>query len=395
MSRIARIGLTTLLVTGLLLFWGTTGNAQDPPIPPDTEVVTTASGLKYSVLKKAEGVVDHPKMGERVRAHYTGWLTDGTSFESSRGGEPLECRLDEYLIQGWNEGLQLMSPGDVYKLTIPPELGYGDRGKGSIPPNSTLVFELELLSIAHAPAFVPLDAEKSQTTASGLKYQVLQEGTGRLALLEDLVDMVYAFWQPDGTIIDASALSGGNILGPLNKMRVPFLQEGPLLMKVGSKLLFEVPPALGFANLPGAPVAPDATTIWQLELVRIVDVPRFEMPPEAELTTTASGLKYKMLVEGTGASPKMYEHATCNYAGWLTDGSLFDSSYITGKPFEFMVGRMVQGWNEGVQLMKEGGSAILVVAPGLAWGNQPQQGIPPDSTVVFRIDLIRVGKEEK
>jgi FKBP-type peptidyl-prolyl cis-trans isomerase len=76
-------------------------------------------------------------MGERIRVHYTGWLTNGKVFDSSRKrGEPIEFRLGE-VISGWNEGLQLMSPGDVFKLTIPPELGYGERPQGEIPSNST------------------------------------------------------------------------------------------------------------------------------------------------------------------------------------------------------------------------------------------------------------------
>jgi FKBP-type peptidyl-prolyl cis-trans isomerase len=175
--------------------------------------------------------------------------------------------------------------------------------------------------------------------------------------------MNYAFWQTDGTLVDATEVSGGTILGPLKKMMVPFLKEGPLLLKIGSRLLFEVSPSLGFADLPNGPVGQDATTIWQLELLRIVEVPHFEMPPEAELTTTASGLKYKILVEGDGPSPKMYEYVTCNYSGWLTNGTLFDSSFVKGHPAEFLLGKVVQGWNEGLQLMKAGGSAILVVPP--------------------------------
>lgn len=107
-------------------------------------VKTTASGLQYEVLKSGKG---GPKPGptSRVKVHYHGTLTDGHVFDSSvQRGEPLEIGLDE-VIKGWTEGVQLMSVGDKWKFTVPAEIGYGPRGKGDIPPNAVLVFEIELL----------------------------------------------------------------------------------------------------------------------------------------------------------------------------------------------------------------------------------------------------------
>jgi FKBP-type peptidyl-prolyl cis-trans isomerase FkpA len=120
-----------------------------PPPPIDLEgenMTTTPSGLQYEDLVEGKGAT--AEKGDRVSVHYTGWLTDGTKFDSSVDrGDPLEFILGRgSVIQGWDEGVAGMQVGGKRKLLIPPELGYGPRGAGRvIPPNATLVFEVELL----------------------------------------------------------------------------------------------------------------------------------------------------------------------------------------------------------------------------------------------------------
>lgn len=108
-------------------------------------LATTASGLMYKVQRKGSGA--SPRSGTSVTVHYTGWLLDGTKFDSSRDrGGPATFRIGE-VIEGWNEALTSMRKGEVRLLVIPPELGYGRRGyPGVIPANAFLVFEVELIS---------------------------------------------------------------------------------------------------------------------------------------------------------------------------------------------------------------------------------------------------------
>jgi peptidylprolyl isomerase len=111
------------------------------------EMKTTATGLKYTVLKQGTGTVS-PKATDTVKVHYHGTLLDGTVFDSSvERGEPISFPLTR-VIPGWTEGLQLMHVGDKFKFEIPPNLAYGPNSPSpKIPPNSTLVFEVELLAI--------------------------------------------------------------------------------------------------------------------------------------------------------------------------------------------------------------------------------------------------------
>lgn len=109
---------------------------------------TTASGLIIEEIREGDGAV--AAAGQYVSVHYTGWLTDGTKFDSSKDrDESFEFALGaRHVIAGWDEGVEGMKVGGARKLTIPPSLGYGARGAGGvIPPNATLVFEVELLAV--------------------------------------------------------------------------------------------------------------------------------------------------------------------------------------------------------------------------------------------------------
>jgi len=108
-------------------------------------IKTLPSGLEYKVVTEGSGKM--PKPEDTVKVHYKGTLIDGTEFDSSyRRGQPSTFKV-KGVIKGWTEALQLMKEGSKWQLFIPPELGYGERGAGPVPPNSALIFEVELLSI--------------------------------------------------------------------------------------------------------------------------------------------------------------------------------------------------------------------------------------------------------
>ena len=115
-----------------------------------------------------------------------------------------------------------------------------------------------------------------------------------------------------------------------------------------------------------------------------------EKAKKAGVKTTASGLQYKISQEGTGKQPAATSTVKVHYKGQLLDGKVFDSSYDRGEPIEFPLNQVIPGWTEGLQLLKEGSKATLYIPSHLAYGEQGVPGIPPNSPLIFDVELIQV-----
>ena len=137
-----------LLLPVFALLLGCAGETNESFLAANAKregVKTTESGLQYEVLRDGSG--PKPRVTDTVTVHYKGTLIDGTVFDSSYDrGQPATFALMQ-VVPGWRQGIPLMPVGSKYKLVIPPDLGYGAQDKGTIPPNSVLIFEVELLGI--------------------------------------------------------------------------------------------------------------------------------------------------------------------------------------------------------------------------------------------------------
>jgi peptidylprolyl isomerase len=253
---------------------GSNGSADDP------DLKELSNGVKYRDVREGAGEPCPPNA--EVKMKYTGWLPDGTEFDSGTR----TFKLAE-LIKGWQEGIPGTKKGGIRKLVIAPEKGYGSQAKGKIPANSTLIFEVELLDFSPGPP--PPRPRRSPLPS------------------------------------DLTKLSDGTAPG---------------------------------ADDPG-------------------------------LKSLAQGLKYRDLKVGDGPECPPHAHVVMDYAGWLTSGSLFDSSCTGGhSPLDMGLGSLIKGWQEGVPGMRVGGVRKLVIPPELAYGDQVKPGIPPNSTLVFEIELL-------
>src|SRR4051812_8328207 len=115
----------------------------------------------------------------------------------------------------------------------------------------------------------------------------------------------------------------------------------------------------------------------------------------AGIKTTASGLQYEVLKEGTGPTPKATDTVTVNYKGTLMDGTTFDSSYDRGQPATFVLNQVIPGWTEGVQLMKPGAKYKFYIPSNLAYGEQAPPQIGPNAPLIFEVELLSIGQPEQ
>ncbi len=121
-----------------------------------------------------------------------------------------------------------------------------------------------------------------------------------------------------------------------------------------------------------------------------VPLPELRVVADSAYTVTSSGLKYFDFVEGSGAAADSGNAVSVHYSGWFTNGHLFDSFLLRGQPFRFILGRgmVIRGWDEGVKGMKVGGQRQLFIPPDLAYGQQGTSGIPPNTPLIFEVEVI-------
>lgn len=237
------------------------------------KVMTTESGLQYQITEKGKG--KKPKKGDKVVVHYTGRLTNDTVFDSSvKRGQPFTFTLGVgQVIKGWDEGIALLEVGDKATFTIPPNLGYGERAAGKIPPNSTLIFDVELLDVIEKVVPVPYDVKGKDTvtTASGLQYIKVKTTSGQAPKEGQTVTVHYTGYLTDGSMFDSSVERGQPLQFQLGKkMVITGWDEGIALLKVGEKARLIIPHQLAYGERGFPPVIPaKATLVFDVELVGV------------------------------------------------------------------------------------------------------------------------------
>jgi len=395
-----------------------------PQTPLDGLVpVTTKSGLTYYDINVGTGKAATPH--SRVAIDYVCWLADGTTFDSSaKLGKPATLRLHKpEIIEGWKEGIGSMREGGIRRLDVPWELAYGEKGKDPVGPKQDLVFEIRLVKVLDDEELAPSDAivEKPldaasvpppfstegitpRKTESGLTIWEIVPGDVAKPKPASLVSVEYTCRLKDGTPVESSAQQGRPQDLDL-RTAAEGLREAIVGMKVGGKIKADIPAALAYGTKGKAPRIPpnaDLSCDVKLESILVEDLVQAELdpsssakllvaPPGIPMTRTESGLKIWDLVLGEGSMPGPDAQVTIRYSGWLTDGTLFDSSDHHGGTTTFPLKAALKGWKEGIGSMKVGGKRRLEVPPDLGYGAAERGSpVPPNSTLVFEIELLEV-----
>lgn len=240
---------------------------------------TTDSGLQFAILEQGDG--EQPEAGQVVAVHYTGWLEDGTSFDSSvERGEPISFAIGrQMVIPGWDEGIALLQVGGKARLIIPSDLAYGEAGRPGIPPNSTLIFDVELVDISEGAPESPteIDPDDYVVSDTGLQYYDMVEGDGAALEEGQVATMHFTVWLEDGTFVDSSL----NRNQPIQMIvgggqNIPGWEEGLLSMQVGGQRQMIIPSELAFGEegAGGGFIPPNAVLILELEVLDAQDAPQ-------------------------------------------------------------------------------------------------------------------------
>lgn len=249
------------------------------------------------------------------------------------------------------------------------------------------------------------------TLKSGLKYNDVKVGTGTEAKNGDLVEIhfkgwivkdssnLFSDWAVDSTkkadmIADSYAMNQPMkfVLG--TESFIKGSEEGIVGMKIGGQRAIVIPSNLCYGPEGMGPIPPNSDVKVLVELVSAKEaiVAKLWDVDSTLFKTTASGLKYAIIQQGEGELVGKEKQTTVHYSGFLLDGTKFDSSVERDEPFTFIagVGQVIPGWDEGVQLLKKGSKARLIVPSSLAYGDRDLGKIPPNSTLIFDVEILDV-----
>lgn len=235
-------------------------------------------------------------------------------------------------------------------------------------------------------------------TDSGLQYRVIEEGDGTSPNDESVVVFDFIGTFVDGEEFNDTYESGNTATSFLNSLP-PGLEEGLKLMNIGATYEFVLPADLAYGDRPPQGFPPGATLIFELELVHDSNFdPVFlqRNSEEEDVTVLESGLQYRVIEEGDGATPSASAEVEVEYTGSLVYGAVFDTSRDTDTPAVFNIQGVIDGFSEGLQQMQEGARYEFFIPGDLAYGQNPPQAnqgepqIYPGATLIFDVELISV-----
>ncbi|KAJ6730164.1 PEPTIDYL-PROLYL CIS-TRANS ISOMERASE [Salix viminalis] len=363
-----------------------------PPLKVGEERELGNSGIKKKLLKRGLGW-ETPEFNDEVTVHYVGTLLDGTKFDSTIDRDSsVTMKLGQgEVVAGLDHGIITMKKGEHALFTLPPELGFGVAGRDTVPANSFVRFEVELVSWIKV-----VDVSKD----GGIIKKIVEKGEKheRPGDLDEVL-VKYQVALSDGTIVAKTPEEGiefyvkdGHLCAALPK--------ATMTMKRGEKVKLVVQPQYAFgqegkdASDAIHPVPPNSTLQIDLELI--------SFKPVIDVTGDAKVFK-KIMKEGEGSLvANEGASVTISYTARLEDGAVFERKGIDdGQPLQFITDeeQVIAGLDRAVATMKKGERAILTVKPEYGFGNIETKRdlaiVPPSSILVYEVEMLDFIKEKK
>lgn len=363
--------------------------------PGTGKTYTTEEGLQITFFELGDG--PQADSGDVVAMHYIGKLENDSIFGSSyQRNQPFQFRTGKnQVIKGWEIAVKNMHEGDSALLVIPPDLAYGDEPRGPIPASSTLRFMVKLIDVKKAPKpFDTANVSRLELDNELIIYKV-KDGTGKKLEDGDFVEVHYTGYFKNGEIFDSSVEREQPVVVQLGENQVIKGWEHALKnMSVGDKARVIIPPELAYGEKGYRDIEPNTTIIMDIEVLG-AKKPQKAVPYDVagkDTVFTKTGLGIIKVKETQNKQAAAGDFVKVHYTGYFENGEIFDSSVEAGKPISFQLGRgqVIKGWDEGLQQLREGEKARLIIPYQLAYGEKGSGPIPPKSKLIFDVHLLNI-----
>jgi FKBP-type peptidyl-prolyl cis-trans isomerase len=366
---------------------------------PPVDAIKLPSGILYKKLVSVtEGTP--PTRNDTVVIHFTGWkVASGDTFNTTRTrGTPMPLDLSTAGV-GFSDVFTQLRKGEKVMIWMPAEL----VGKGGQGVPEALAFEAELVDIQPAPP-VPADVAgppaSALKTRGGLRYVVVEPGSGDKARFFDTAAFRYTIWDATGKMLSSTEKRSRPVSSALYRQPAP-LEDIMTGMAAGQRVRFWVDAAkmeqISLEQTQGQ-------LCYELQLTELTraktappPTPKDVKAPPPGVKKTESGVFYRVLKAApplkAGATPlpaskpKASDNVKVHYTGWTTDGRMFDSSVVRGEPASFPLTGVVQGWTDGVPMMNVGETVRFWIPEALAYKGMPNN---PKGMLVFDIELLEI-----